>query len=359
MKEWLIHEDIKQAWTLPSRFYLDESCFEKTIEKVFRRSWHWLIESSKTNTHNLIPGTLLDQVLDEPVLVSKDQDGKTHVLSNVCTHRGKILVEECSSKRTINCGYHGRCFHLNGTFKSMPCFEGVSNFPSPGDDLVSIPFHMALGQLWLSLDPQVDLSEMIRPMMERTGFLNWQALSPEPSHIKDYYLDSNWALYVDNYLEGFHIPFVHPGLNSSLSMDQYDIELFDHMSLQLGVAKSGEETFEIPEGHPDSGKGVFAYYWWMFPNVMFNIYPWGLSLNVVEPLSHNRTRIRFRAYSFMNVNIEREGYGLDETEMEDEAVVLSVQKGLHSKFYDRGRYSPNMELGVHHFHRLLTKSIFG
>ena len=111
-----------------------------------------------------------------------------------------------------------------------------------------------------------------------------------------------------------------------------------------------------PAGSPDQGRRVAAYYWWVFPNVMLNFYPWGLSLNVVEPLAPDRTRVAFRGYV---LDAQRLGSGagarLDQVEMEDEAAVESVQRGLRSRLYDCGRYSPTHERGVHQFHRLLCE----
>ena len=99
-----------------------------------------------------------------------------------------------------------------------------------------------------------------------------------------------------------------------------------------------------------------AYYWWLFPNTMLNFYPWGLSLNFVQPLAPDRTRVSFRGY-MRDVSRLAKGAGaeLDQVEQEDEAAVESVQRGLRSRLYGRGRYSPSHERGVHHFHRLLCE----
>jgi choline monooxygenase len=103
---------------------------------------------------------------------------------------------------------------------------------------------------------------------------------------------------------------------------------------------------------------VAAYYWWLFPNLMFNIYPWGLSVNVVQPLGLARTRVLFRSF-VADASLLGQGAGgaLDPVEMEDEAVVLSVQRGIRSRLYGTGRYSPQHERGTHHFHRLLAQAM--
>jgi choline monooxygenase len=159
---------------------------------------------------------------------------------------------------------------------------------------------------------------------------------------------------------GFHIPFVHPALRRELDVREYRTELFPRGSLQTGIAPSAEETFELPSGHPDAGEHVGAYYFWIFPNLMLNFYPWGLSVNLVEPEGPLRTHVTFLAYV---MDRDRRGRGaggdLHGVEMEDEAVVEAVQRGMRSRLYDRGRFSPERERAVHHFHRLLAACLEG
>jgi len=113
------------------------------------------------------------------------------------------------------------------------------------------------------------------------GFLPWRDLVFDPSRSRDYLVQANWALYCDNYLEGFHIPYVHGGLAQAIDYANYRCEVFPWSTLQLGLVQEGVECFALPAGHPDHGSRVGAYYWWLFPNTMLNLYPWGVSLNVV------------------------------------------------------------------------------
>jgi len=115
-------------------------------------------------------------------------------------------------------------------------------------------------------------------------------------------------------------------------------------------------VFDLPPSSPDYGQKVSAYYYWMFPNTMLNFYPWGLSVNVVKPQAPDLTRVSFLCYVWDPSRLGRgAGAALDRVEREDEVVVELVQKGLRSRFYDRGRFSPAREKGVHHFHRLLAQ----
>lgn len=350
-----IDPDISRAATLPSRFYRDIGLFEAAKDKIWARAWHFAgDEAVCPHPGYVFPFTLLPGVLDEPLLLSRTREDRWHALSNVCTHRGKILVEAPGPARQLSCGYHGRCFRLDGAFKSMPGFEGAANFPSPADDLPPVSHEQWLGMNWVSLSPYAPFSEITAPIAERVGFLPLQELELMEDGVVDYQVEAHWALYCDNYLEGFHVPFVHPALNEALDFGAYDYETFGYCSLQIGIAREGEPVFDLPEGHPDAGRAVYAYYFFLFPNLMFNFYPWGLSLNLVEPQASGRTKVRFRAYRFRGTPYRREDNSIDQTELEDEAVVESVQQGIQARLYGAGRFSPQMERCVHHFHRLVA-----
>lgn len=168
---------------------------------------------------------------------------------------------------------------------------------------------------------------------------------------------ANWALYVENYLDALHIPFVHYELAGQLDYSGYTTELTSYGNLQLGAAQDGEDCFDLPATSPDYGKRIAAYYFWLFPNLMFNFYPWGLSINVVRPLSVGLTKVSFLRYTWNEARLDlglAADAAVDRVEREDEAVVETVQKGVRSRLYDRGRYSPTREIGTHHFHRLLA-----
>ena len=149
---------------------------------------------------------------------------------------------------------------------------------------------------------------------------------------------------------------MHAGLNAAIDFSDYSTELFyPFSSLQLGVSKTGENCFELPESSVDYGKKIAAYYFWVFPNMMFNFYPWGLSINIVQPQAVNKTKVSFRIYVWKE-ELRSAGAGgeLDKVEMEDEEIVQQVQKGIQSRFYKQGRYSVTREKGTHHFHQLLA-----
>ena len=351
-----INPDIRHAATLPAAFYRSEEVFERSKERIFAATWQYVADQSVLQSPGeAYPFTLLPGVLEEPLVLTRDREGRDFALSNVCTHRGKIIVEQAGVYRQLSCGYHGRCFRHDGSFKSMPEFKDALDFPRPEDNLAQIPLRSWMGLLFVGLQPEVSFEEMIRPVMERIGWMPLDTLVFDPTTSKDWPVKANWALYCDNYLEGFHVPFVHPALNQALVLEDYGYELFPYCNLQLGVAKEGEPCFDIPKDAPDYGRRIYAYYYWLFPNLMLNFYPWGLSLNYVQPLRHDRCLVRFRTYLFAGAQGDRELNRIDQTELEDEAVVESVQLGVQSRYYKEGRFSPSQEKGVHHFHSLIAR----
>ncbi|HJX28020.1 MAG TPA: aromatic ring-hydroxylating dioxygenase subunit alpha [Thermoanaerobaculia bacterium] len=359
--DWNIDEDIRRAETLPAEVYRDPRYFALARERVFARSWQWVADTDAMRVPGqVLPVTLLEGVLDEPLLFTRSAEDEVRCLSNVCTHRGTLVCEAAGVLPALRCRYHGRRFALDGRFLSMPEFSAAEGFPSGRDHLRQVPFATWGKLVFAALDPAIPFSELIAEMDARVGFLPLREAVLDPSRSRDYLVRANWALYCDNYLEGFHIPYVHAALADALDYGEYRTELFPWSNLQLGVASGADDVFDLPPGHPDAGLRVAAWYFWLFPNTMVNVYPWGISLNVVRPLAPDRTRVSFLSYVWDPERLDRgAGAGLDRVEREDEAVVESVQRGVRSRIYHRGRYSPAREAGVHHFHRLLQRFLAG
>ncbi|MBS1517532.1 MAG: aromatic ring-hydroxylating dioxygenase subunit alpha [Bacteroidetes bacterium] len=359
MDPLFIDPDISKAETLPSDFYRDDRYFEMSKEKIFSRSWQFVCDTDEVRVAGQIfPFFMLENYLDIPLIITRDRDDRLHCLSNVCTHRGNILTEAACIEKNIRCRYHGRRFELDGKFISMPEFAEVKNFPSPKDDLPEIPFYSFDKFLFASLNPAAPVHEFTGDMFSRVSFLPLNEFKRDPSKSRDYIVKAHWALYCENYLEGFHIPYVHNSLNEKLDYSGYTTELFRFSNLQTGISRGGESCFELPGDHPDHGKNISAYYFWIFPNLMFNFYPWGLSLNIIKPLKKNLTRVSFISYVYDESKLQ-EGAGgdLDKVEREDETIVENVQRGISSGLYERGRYSVKRETGTHHFHRLISDFI--
>ncbi|MBC8046773.1 MAG: Rieske 2Fe-2S domain-containing protein [Fimbriimonadaceae bacterium] len=356
----MIDKNIRTASTPEGKFYCSEENYQLAIENVFARTWHWIGDKSTFPENNyLYPVWLLNGCLNEPLLISIDANNKMQCVSNVCTHRGFVLVETPVKTSVIRCRYHGRCFSAEGKFMSMPEFDEAENFPTRMDDLTQLNLEEWAGVFFTGIFPLVSFEEVMKPVNERLNWFPYGDLKYSAEHSKDYDINANWALYCDNYLEGFHIPFVHKSLNKVIDYGNYETHLFPYCNLQLGIAKENEMIFDLPEGSPDYGKNVAAFYWWVFPNMMLNFYPWGLSINIVQPKGVDKTTVSFKTY-ISDISKFNQGAGsdLNRVELEDEEVVESVQRGLRSRLYFRGRYSPKMEKGVHHFHQLMQQYMY-
>ena len=352
-----VDPNIAEAKTLDADFYLNNKYYQLSKDKIFARTWQPAGDEDQVKGPGWVtPFTFLEHFINEELLLSRDNDNKLHCLSNVCTHRGNLVAENPCKLHDLRCKYHGRRFSLDGKFLSMPEFKEVKNFPIESDHLPSLPLFQWGKWLFTSLTKDNPAEDFFSDMIKRVGWMPVDQFYHRPDLSKEYLVNASWALYCENYLEGFHIPFVHAGLNSVIDYGNYSVELFRYSSLQLGIAKDGELAFDLPRSSPDYGKRVAAYYFWVFPNLMFNFYPWGLSLNIIHPLGISKTKVKFISFVFDESKL-RMGAGADlhKVEMEDEEIVQNVQRGIRSRFYKFGRYSVTREPGTHHFHRLIAE----
>jgi len=356
MPSFYVDPDISVARTLDTSFYTDPTVFEDCKQRIFSRSWQFCGDTDLIReTGQCHPFTLLEGYLNEPLLLSRDKENSIHCLSNVCTHRGTIVVNGPCKVSRLRCRYHGRIFQLDGKFQSMPEFQEVKDFPSAEDDLKKLPLFRWGKWLFTSIGPQFNAEIFFGQLIERLGWLPVHEFELRRDLCREYTVKAHWALYCENYLEGLHIPFVHASLNSVIDFGNYSTELFPYSNLQLGIAKTDEYSFDLPQNSPDFGKDVAAYYFWVFPNMMFNFYPWGLSINIVQPVSMELSKVNFLTYVWKEEKLNTgAGSALDKVEREDEEVVEAVQRGIRSKFYHHGRYSVTREQGTHHFHRMIA-----
>jgi choline monooxygenase len=362
--ELSIDADIRRARTLPAEFYIEPRWFDAVRERVWRRSWHLIGHVSELPAPGARrPVVLLPGLLDEPLLLTRDTAGQLHALANVCTHRGMLVCEEATggaapASDVLRCRYHGRRFALDGRFLSMPNFEDTVDFPTAADDLARVPLGEWRGFLFASVQPAMPFAEVVAELEARTAWLPVERARFDAGRSRDYLVEAHWALYLDNFLEGFHVGFVHPSLAPTLDLSDYAHHTHRWSSAQVAAAPAGAPADEViapPPGTPDAGQRVAGYFFWLAPGTMVNVYPWGLSLNLVQPLAPDRTRVAFRTWVWDEGCLGRGAGGdLHQVELEDEAVVQTVQRGVRSAHYKSGRYAPRHEVCVHHFHRLLA-----
>jgi choline monooxygenase len=172
---------------------------------------------------------------------------------------------------------------------------------------------------------------------------------------REYEVEANWKVYVDNYLEGYHIPMVHPALFREVDYERYRVETSRDYSAQLAPLRAGNEEDRT---YRKSSEDERALYYWVFPNLMLNFYPGNLQVNSVVPLDSGRTLTAFEWYALEGVGeLEAAIAFSDQVQKEDMDICQAVQRGLASRSYDRGRFSLRRENGVHHFHLLLHEHL--
>lgn len=318
---------------------------------LFRSSWQLLDPHLLEEGPELRPFVMLPGLLDEPLVRTP-----WALLPNVCTHRGATLIDGPCQRRSLRCPYHGRRFSLAGRCEAAPGFEEVEGFPAAKDHLPELDVAEWGPLRFASVDPvtsfediRAELEPWIGHLLERPG----QVLLRE----EDFPLSANWALYVENYLEGLHLPFVHPGLSRQLSLPGYRYETLGCGTLQIGTASAEEQCLELPEGHPLEGERIRALYVWLWPNTMINVYPWGLSMNRVEPRAADETVVRYHTWVFDHIGSRKDVGAVAQTEAEDQQVVRRVQAGMRSSLVGPGTLHPQHEAGVMDFRRRLAGAL--
>jgi len=353
IKKISINKDIKKAYTMPAIFYTDKKYFNLSLDNIFTNSWQFINDLNSLSKASVHPFNFLTDTINEPVILTNNNK-KISLLSNVCTHRGSILCNNNNNNSKIQCKYHGRTFSLKGDFLKAPGFNGVENFPTKKDNLKKYPLKTWKHFIFCSLKGKIKIDHILKDIENRLPKYPFDKLFYDKKKSKTYILNAHWALYCENYLEGFHVPFIHKGLNNDIIFKTYNTEILINGVLQY--AKKAVSNIN-PKKNSYLGN-VYAYYYWIFPNIMLNFYNWGLSINIIEPIDQDKTRIRFLSYPIKGSSQpENKSSSLDKVEKEDQEIILKVQSGIKSKSYLRGRYSAMHEKGVHHFHQLISKYI--
>jgi len=363
-----VHEQIECAHTLASRFYIDPAILEIEKEKIFRRTWQLVgTLSQPCGEMNGAQRTIADpetfftaEVAGEPVVIVRDKEGTLRGFSNVCRHRAGPIAQGSGCKNVLRCGYHGWTYTLDGRLIGTPDVEDVEFFDR--STMGMVPLHLETWEqfIFVNFDLQAEpLSTVLGEIPKQARGFQFAGLRSVER--RDYVLDCNWKVYVDNYLEGYHIPIAHPGLMREIDYAQYRTDTFRYYSQQFAPIRA-MKTEDVGERFYPPGTGLQeALYFWIFPNLMLNIYPDNVSTNLIVPISQEKTLTIFEwffhdaASEKARARIQKAVAFSEEVQQEDIGLCESVQRGLRSATYDRGRYSVRRENGVHHFHMLLRE----
>jgi choline monooxygenase len=342
--------DVARAWTLPAHLYTGPAALEAEKREIFARTWQIVGRLEQVAQAGAY---FTAERAGEPLLITRDANGELRAFYNVCRHRAGPPATGCGNRKVFRCGYHGWTYGLDGRLLSTPEFEGVEDFRPEEFGLAPVRVDAWGGQVFVNLD------ETAPALPEALGELPAQAarfgLERMKLHLRrDYVMECNWKTYIDNYLEGYHLPSVHPSLNRELDYSSYATETYATHSRQsspIRAAGGGNGRRYTQSTGNDS-----ADYYWVFPNWMLNCYPDNVSLNIVLPLGPERCVAIFEWYFPEDVlkteAPERTVQFSDEIQIEDGAICEAVQRNLRSRSYTRGRFSVKQERCVHHFHRL-------
>jgi choline monooxygenase len=363
-----IHEQIESAQTLASRFYTDATVLELEKAKVFLRTWQ--IVGTLDHDCGEVNGakrTIADpesffaaETAGEPIVVTRDKQGILRAFSNVCRHRAGPIASGSGCKSVLRCGYHGWTYTLDGRLIGTPDVEGVEFFDRSTMGMVPLRVETWERFIFVNFDPDApSLSAYLGDIPTQARGFRFDGL--QFAERRDYVLDCNWKVYVDNYLEGYHIPIAHPGLMREIDYSRYRTDTFRYHSQQFAPIRATKAEDGEKRAYALEGEERGALYFWVFPNLMINIYPDNVSTNLIVPISQNKTLTIFEWFfhdagsAKVQERMQKAIAFSDEVQQEDIGLCESVQRGLQSALYDRGRYSVKRENGVHHFHRLLEE----
>jgi choline monooxygenase len=349
------HKPLAEAETISGPWYTDVRIAELERKHVFGGTWQMvgrLAQVEKSGDYITI------EVGGEPLVIIRGSDGQLRAFYNVCRHHAAaVMTEPCGHTQMMRCPYHGWSYQLDGALHGVPEFDGVKNFDRTKNGLVPVRVETWEKFIFVTLDERApSLSQYLGKMIEQFKPLGLADL--HFAERREYTLNCNWKVFVDNYLDGgYHVPHLHKGLNSILDYKEYTIENFERFCLQSSPidAAGGEAmTAAVRKGQ--------ALYYWLYPNVMFNWYQGYLDTNFVIPLAIDRMKVVFEFY-FADVSDgarARNKQSMDVSERiqdEDHAICESVQKGLASRAYGAGRLSVRREAGEQLFHRLLQADL--
>jgi choline monooxygenase len=341
-------QPLETARALPAELYTDPLALAFEQREIFARHWQLVAHVSQLSGSG---DHIVAELAGVPVIVVRGADGELRGMHNVCRHRaGPLALCDGRAARSLRCRYHGWTYALDGQLRSAPEMGDAADF-DPGAIRLA-PVHVAIwrGLVFAALEPRMPLAAVLEGMDERLGTRDFS------QYVFDrrvaYEVDCNWKVYVDNYLEGYHVPHIHPALNKLLDYRSYVTQARHWHSLQYSPMENAGNFY---------GEGEALYYF-TWPNFMLNILPARLQTNRVIPLGPHRCRVEFDYLYPPGAapgEAERRAEDLrfsDEVQREDGEICAAVQKRLASGVYEPGRLNPKRENALHHFQELLRRA---
>ncbi|GMG84070.1 aromatic ring-hydroxylating dioxygenase subunit alpha [Paralimibaculum aggregatum] len=364
---------VEQARGLPNACYTDPAHFAREADAVFFASWAGLAFAADAPE----PGDVKPvRFLGQPLLLARDREGVLRVFLNVCRHRGMILVEEAARlPRAIRCPYHSWCYELDGRLRTTPHVGGPGTNRHAAIDraqlgLVEVRSHVWMGVVWVNLDGKAPEFETYAADLRARWAAFDRPLAFAPDGAFELEVACNWKLAVENYCESYHLPWVHPGLNSYSRLE-------DHYNIEAPGTHSGQGTRAYRPMLAEDGRrfpviaGLDAQweegaeYVALYPNVLLGVHKDHAFAILLCPQGPERTVERI-AIGYFDTAVLGEDWApmrarnaamWKEVFEEDIFVVEGMQKGRHAGGFDGGRFSPVMDSPTHCFHAWVAERL--
>ena len=306
-----------------------------------------------------------------PLLTVRDRDGQVRVFQNVCRHRGMKLIDEPTRfKGVIRCPYHSWCYELDGGLRSTPHVGGVGNNTHADIKRENLGLFEVRSKVWMDIifvnisGDAPEFEDYAKSLLERwSEFDGKPVFHGGPKSSLTYEVNCNWKLAVENYCESYHLPWVHPGLNSYSKLeDHYNIletNTFAGQGTTVYNPQLDESGCRFEDFEGLSGKWAkAAEYIGLFPNVLLGVHRDHFFAIHLEPVNEAKTREYIELY-YTNENMlsddmaplrDAHAAAWDEVFAEDVFVVEGMQQGRHAPAFDGGKFSPVMDAATHCFH---------
>jgi choline monooxygenase len=338
---------LSRANALEARWYLGPDMHASDRRAVFARTWQQVAhrqQLAEAGDH------VVEDVAGTPVLLLRGRDGVLRAFPNVCRHRAGPLAH-CSGKglHSLRCKYHGWLYDQEGRLIGAPDMQDAQGFDPREVRLPPLAVREWQGLVFVALTDEVPaFDEVFGGIARRITPVDLGEMQFTRRDVFD--VACNWKVYVDNFLEGYHLPLVHPGLSRLLDYRAYATDLAHWYSMQHSPLRNADAVY---------GEGE-ALYFFVFPNLMLNVMPGRLQLNRVLPLAPDRCRVEFDYFYLPDpeatARIDEDKAFSDAVQHEDIAICEAVQKGLASGTWESGRLSPRRERGVWHFQERLREA---
>ncbi len=359
------HSDPAQSYTLPARFYTDDSVFQLEKEAIFYKSWWYaghVSQLQKTGDY------LTTEIHEQEVFVVRDRDGGLRAFYNVCQHRGHQLVSGSGHANLIVCPYHAWSYDLDGQLKGARNTDSMEGFNKCDFALKPVNVELFCGLVMINLDPDAKPLTELAPGLEDEIRQYCPSVDDLVFAQRDSYdVECNWKVMIDNFLECYHCHTAHRDFVDLVDMESYRSEVKGIYSSHISsAAKSTENSaYKFKTGDVDFGYAG----WFLWPNLTIWAYPGEANLSVLQmnPSENNRT-VEFQDWFTRSAEPSEQlrdamVYQKDVLQPEDISLCEKVQKGLQSKGYNQGRFVVDKEMSelsehaVHHFQKMVADAL--